>query len=99
MWEEWFRQGLGVRIFTETRRYYEERAGSVVVCDGVRDVLVELRGRDHPMGIATSKRRDLARWELTSHGLECFFLVIVGQEDTTQHKPRLDTVWFPAVGG
>lgn len=86
--EEWFGPAVGARLFTETRRYYEEHAASVAVYDGVCDVLEELRRRGHRMGIATSKRRDLARGELTSHGLERFFQVIVGQEDTTQHKPH-----------
>lgn len=60
----------------------------------VRDMLETLRVRDIPVGLVTSKTREMALRGLDLMGLVGYFSVRVFMEDSTRHKPNPDPLWL-----
>ena len=56
------------------------------------EFMEELRRRGALMAIVTSKKGDLARRGLRVCGLERFFPILVGLDDTARHKPDPEPV-------
>lgn len=54
--------------------------------------LAALEARGHPMAVVTSKATAVARRGLAFTGLEHFFPVVIGADDTTRHKPDPEPV-------
>lgn len=54
--------------------------------------LAALEARGHPMAIVTSKATAGARRGLSRTGIERFFPVVVGADETTRHKPDPEPV-------
>jgi len=56
--------------------------------DGVVDLLLELAGRGHALGLVTSKSRKGAQKGLVLAGLQDSFRTLICVEDVEQHKPH-----------
>jgi pyrophosphatase PpaX len=65
------------RVHDELIRYFE----------GTRETLEELQSEGRQLAVVTSKRNEPAMKGLECFGLEGYFQLIVGSEDTTKHKP------------
>lgn len=57
---------------------------------GVNEMVKSLAEMGITLAVVTSKGRDVARQGLEVAGLDPFFPVLVGLEDTTRHKPEPD---------
>ena len=90
VYKGWFGDELASQILDVGSRYYKEQAIHIRCYDGIPELLYQLQRRGYRMGIVSSKRRDYVIHELHSKGLLSLFEVIVGQEDTTRHKPHPD---------
>lgn len=90
VYKEWFGDELGGQILDIGSRYYKEQSIHIRCYDGILELLYELNRGGYRMGVVSSKRREFVFGELQSKGLEGLFEVIVGQEDTTRHKPHPD---------
>ena len=60
--------------------------------DGVPAIVAQLADRGYPMAIVTSKASVIAKRSLEWVGLDRFFPVVVGFDETTRHKPDPDPV-------
>ena len=60
--------------------------------DDVPATLATLQELGHPMAVVTSKATAIARRGLAFTGIEHFFPVIVGADETTRHKPDPEPV-------
>jgi uncharacterized protein len=65
--------------------------------DGVQAMLTGLAAAGIPLGIVSSKHRAYVEKELAMHGLQGYFPVIVGQEDTSSHKPSPEPLLLAAA--
>jgi len=75
------------------RRYQHEHHDRLTRCyDDVPEVVASLAERGHPLAVVTSKASPIARQSLGYVGLDRYFPVVVGYEDTTRHKPEPDPV-------
>jgi pyrophosphatase PpaX len=75
------------------RRYQHEHHDRLTRCyDDVPEVVAALAGRGHPMAVVTSKATPIANQSLSFVGLDRYFPVIVGFDDTTRHKPDPEPV-------
>jgi pyrophosphatase PpaX len=63
---------------------------------GTEEALIALRDAGYRMGIVTSKSKPVAERGLEWFGLQNYFEVLVGYEDTTVHKPAGDPVLLGA---
>lgn len=61
---------------------------------GVREMLESLRARNVPVGLVTSKAREMALRGLDLMGLGGYFAVRVFMEDSTRHKPSPEPLWL-----
>lgn len=96
VYREWFGDEVGSQILDIGSRYYREQSIHICCYDGIPELLLELNRRGFRMGIVSSKRREYVISELQSKGLDVLFEVIVGQEDTTLHKPHPDPLVLAA---
>ena len=70
------------------RRYQNEHHDRLTRCyDDVPDVIAALADRGHQMAVVTSKASPIAHQSLAFVGLDHFFPVVVGYDDTARHKP------------
>ena len=60
--------------------------------DDVPGVVAQLSERGYPLGIVTSKATFIAKRSLDWVGLDRFFPVVVGYDETTRHKPDPEPV-------
>ena len=75
------------------RRYQSEHHDRLTRCyDDVPDVVATLQSRGHPLAIVTSKATPIANQSLAFVGLDRYFPVIVGYDDTARHKPDPEPV-------
>jgi pyrophosphatase PpaX len=75
------------------RSYQREHHDRLTRCyDGVPDVVAELFDRGHPLAIVTSKASPIAHQSLAFVGLDQYFPVVVGFDETTRHKPDPEPV-------
>ena len=69
------------------RRYQHEHHDRLTRCyDDVPDVIAALAERGHPLAVVTSKASPIARQSLEFVGLDDFFPIVVGYDDTARHK-------------
>ncbi len=59
---------------------------------GVREAMQELRAREHPTAVVTSKMSDLAERALMFTGLRETIDLVIGMENTERHKPDPEPV-------
>ena len=75
------------------RRYQAEHHDRLTRCyDGVLETVAALAARGHPLAIVTSKGTPIANQSLRFVGLDQYFPVIVGYDDTDRHKPDPEPV-------
>ena len=68
--------------------------GMVAAYPGVREVLEQLASAGTPMGVVTSKRREMSERTLRCCGLAEFFAVLVSADDVASGKPDPEPVAF-----
>jgi pyrophosphatase PpaX len=75
------------------RRYQQEHHDRLTRCyDHVPAVVAELSERGHPLAVVTSKATPIAHQSLAFVGLDRYFPVVVGFDDTVRHKPDPEPV-------
>ena len=75
------------------RAYQNEHHDRLTRCyDDVPGVVAKLSNEGHPLAIVTSKASAIARRSLAHVGLDQYFDVIVGFDETTRHKPDPEPV-------
>ena len=72
------------------RRHNEPLHRELQACDGVLDVLAELKGEGRRLGVVTAKRRATVGLAFAVLPLEEYFDAVVGSDDTKRHKPHPD---------
>lgn len=93
-----------LRAYTETedevvvlleryRRYQAEHHDRLTRCyDDVPEILETLTARGHKFAIVTSKASPIAHQSLKFVGIDDYFPVVVGYDETTRHKPDPEPV-------
>jgi len=80
-------------LLARYRRYQNEHHDRLTRCyDDVPDVIAALADRGHQMAVVTSKASPIAHQSLAFVGLDHFFPVVVGYDDTARHKPDPEPV-------
>ena len=80
-------------LLARYRRYQNEHHDRLTRCyDDVPDVISALADRGHQMAVVTSKASPIAHQSLAFVGLDHFFPVVVGYDDTARHKPDPEPV-------
>jgi pyrophosphatase PpaX len=80
-------------LLARYRRYQNEHHDRLTRCyDDVPDVIAALADRGHQMAVVTSKASPIAHQSLAFVGLDHFFPVVVGCDDTARHKPDPEPV-------
>ena len=74
-----------VRVYRAHNELLHETIGP---CAGMDDVLDELKERGHRLGIVTAKRRETVDLAFARIPIEHLFDVVVGGDETTEHKPH-----------
>jgi pyrophosphatase PpaX len=75
------------------RRYQHEHHDRLTRCyDDVPEVIASLAERGHQLAVVTSKASPIAHQSLGFVGLDRFFPVVVGYDDTPRHKPDPEPV-------
>ena len=75
------------------RRYQHEHHDRLTRCyDDVPEVIAALAERGHKLAVVTSKASPIAHQSLGFVGLDQFFPVLVGCDDTPRHKPDPEPV-------
>ena len=79
-----------VRVY---REHNEPLHAELQACEGILDVLPELRHRGARLGIVTAKRLATVRLAFgVISDLEPYFDVVVGSDETERHKPHPDPI-------
>lgn len=71
---------------------WEKHDVLTTIFPGVPETLAELKLQNIPLGVVTSKLKDLASRGLRLFGIEGYFDVVVAFEDTDRHKPEPDPI-------
>ena len=80
-------------LLARYRRYQNEHHDRLTRCyDDVPDVIAALADRGHQLAVVTSKASPIAHQSLAFVGLDHFFPVVVGYDDTARHKPDPEPV-------
>ena len=80
-------------LLARYRQYQNEHHDRLTRCyDDVPDVIAALADRGHQMAVVTSKASPIAHQSLAFVGLDHFFPVVVGYDDTARHKPDPEPV-------
>jgi pyrophosphatase PpaX len=75
------------------RRYQHEHHDRLTRCyDDVPEVIAGLAERGHQLAVVTSKASPIAHQSLGFVGLDQFFPVVVGYDDSPRHKPDPEPV-------
>ncbi|MGB9679838.1 MAG: pyrophosphatase PpaX [Thermoanaerobacteraceae bacterium] len=80
-------------LLTTYRSFNEENHDKYTkIRSDVINTLEELNKKGIKMGIVTSKRRNLAKRGLELFNIEKYFSILIGLEDTVEHKPKAEPV-------
>lgn len=74
-------------MFDQILIYYERHSDQVRPYVGIHEMISTLHSMGYSLGIVSSKKRRYIFRELEATDLLIFFPVVVGQEDTLEHKP------------
>ena len=74
-----------VRVY---REHNEPLHDTIATFAGMDEVLDELKRRGHRLGVVTAKRRSTVDLAFARLPIERFFDVVVGGDETTEHKPH-----------
>jgi len=75
-------------LVTVYRAHNEPLHETISVCAGMDAVLDELKDRGHRLGVVTAKRLATVELAFARVPIEHLFEVVVGGDETTQHKPH-----------
>lgn len=71
-------------------RYMKELAHTMRLFEGIKELLLELKGRGIELGIITSKNRKEFQSDFTPFGLDAYFGTIITVEDSVAPKPSAE---------
>ena len=83
-------------LITVYREHNEPLHDELVCCEGIDDVLVQLKDEGRRLGIVTAKRRVTVELAFASVPLGHLFEVIVGGDETQRHKPHPEPLLLAA---
>ena len=83
-------------LVTVYRAHNEPLHDELVCCEGIDDVLVQLKDEGRRLGIVTAKRRVTVELAFASVPLGHLFEVIVGGDETQRHKPHPEPLLLAA---
>ena len=88
---------LGIKDLDKAyKRYFEILSGyfieGVELFDGISDLLDELRRRNIPCSIVTSRNGEEVAKDATLQKLMHYFEIIISTDDTDKHKPEPDPI-------
>jgi HAD superfamily hydrolase (TIGR01549 family) len=83
---------LGDRIREAEKRLYGELIGEVCAFEGARELIVELRERDHPVVLASSAKQEEAEHYVRLLGAEELIEASTTSADVERTKPEPDLV-------
>lgn len=74
------------------RKFYLQKQdqGLIPLFEDVKETLLYLKNKNYQLGIVTTKFRKYTTPLLESVGINAYFKVILGAEDTEKHKPEPD---------
>lgn len=70
--------------------YMKEAAHTMRIFDGIRELIIELKGKGVQLGIITSKNKNEYHNDFTPFGLDSFFNTIITVEDSAAPKPSAE---------
>lgn len=73
-----------VRVY---REHNEPRQAELACFPGMLEVLAELKREGRRLGVVSAKQQPTVRRAFDSAGIDAFFDVVVGSDDTDRHKP------------
>jgi pyrophosphatase PpaX len=68
-------------------KFYSDNHSMVDIYPGLKEILVELKNNNYPIGIFTGKGRDSSMITLTKLGIDKYFDLIVTGDDVENSKP------------
>ena len=74
-------------LVTVYRAHNEPLHEGLACCDGIDDLLVELKDEGRRLGIVTAKRRKTVELAFAQIPIEHLFETVVGGDETERHKP------------
>jgi pyrophosphatase PpaX len=74
-------------LVTVYRAHNEPLHEGLACCDGIDDLLVQLKDEGRRLGIVTAKRRKTVELAFAQIPIEHLFETVVGGDETEQHKP------------
>jgi pyrophosphatase PpaX len=83
-------------LVTVYRAHNEPLHDELVCCEGIDDVLVQLKDEGRRLGIVTAKRRVTVELAFASVPLGHLFEVVVGGDETQRHKPHPEPLLLAA---
>ena len=83
-------------LVTVYRAHNEPLHDALVCCEGIDDVLVQLKDEGRRLGIVTAKRRVTVELAFASVPLGHLFEVVVGGDETQRHKPHPEPLLLAA---
>ncbi|MFY9580701.1 MAG: HAD-IA family hydrolase [Gaiellaceae bacterium] len=83
-------------LVTVYRAHNEPLHDELVCCEGIDDVLVQLKDEGRRLGIVTAKRRATVELAFASVPLGHLFEVVVGGDETERHKPHPEPLLLAA---
>ena len=83
-------------LVTVYRAHNEPLHDELVCCEGIDDVLVQLKDEGRRLGIVTAKRRVTVDLAFASVPLGHLFEVVVGGDETQRHKPHPEPLLLAA---
>lgn len=90
--------GRDRELHEEIVREFERKNPAIDAYPSVHRLLSDLRDMEISLGIASSRRSDNIRSILEKLGMDEYFEIVVGQEDTRRHKPDPDPLLLAAAG-
>jgi pyrophosphatase PpaX len=69
------------------RAHNDPQYSDVACFEGVLEVLAQLKGQGRRLGVVSAKRRATVERVFESSGMDAYFDVVVGSDDTERHKP------------
>ena len=87
---------LGIEDTEEANRYWNEMMRkyhkSIVLFDGINEMLVMLRNKGYRLGIITSKTKSEFETDFVPHGVSHYFDSIICVDDSPKPKPHPDPI-------
>ena len=96
VFKDWF-PGKAGQVYDEIVKNWNTRKTEILAYEGISELLSELESKGIRMGIVSSRETHLICEDLERLSLRSFFETVVGQTDTTRHKPDPDPLLLAAA--